>query len=89
MKKILIVLLLITALFVPVFAGVLNNAGKPGFAGQDSPRGNFKAEGVMAYCTQNDLEAAYGEDRIAAWSRMDLSTIERAVKNAGAEIDGF
>jgi len=83
MKKILIVLLFITALFVPVFAGVLNNA-KP-----DSPRGNFKAEGIMAYCNQKDLEAAYGEDRIIAWSRMDSTVIERAIKNAGAEIDGY
>jgi phage gp36-like protein len=83
MKKILIVLLLISALFIPVFAGVLHNAGP------DSQQGNFKAEGIMAYCDRDDLEAAYGEDRIAGWSRLDFNVIDRAIRNAGAEIDGY
>jgi len=43
----------------------------------------------MAYCTQNDLEAAYGADRIVGWSRMDANTVDRAIKNASAEIDGY
>ena len=49
----------------------------------------FIWEGAMAYCTQSDLEAAYGEDRIVAWGRMDSTIIERAVRNASAEIDGY
>jgi phage gp36-like protein len=83
MKKLLIVLLFISALFVPVFAGVLNNYES------NSPQGNFEVEGIMAYCTQKDLEAAYGEDRIIAWSRMDTAAIERAVNSASVEIDGY
>jgi phage gp36-like protein len=83
MRKILIVLLLILALAFPVFAGIANNA-EP-----DSPRGKFGVEGNMAYCTRNDLEAAYGEDRIAGWSRFDSSAVERAIRNASAEIDGY
>jgi len=82
MKKIFIVLLLSLALFVPVFAGVYN-------AESDSPRGKTIAEGIMAYCTQNDLEAAYGADRIAGWSRLDANTVDRAIRNASAEIDGY
>jgi phage gp36-like protein len=82
MKKFLFVLLLISAFVIPVFAGVSHNA-------TDSPGGNYEAEGIMAYCNQNDLEAAYGEDRIIAWSRMDLDTVERAVRNASVEIDGY
>ncbi len=83
MKKILIVLLLLFAFFIPVFAGVSNNAES------DSPRGKINVEGIMAYCTQNDLEAAYGADRIAGWSRMDADAVDRAIRNASAEIDGY
>ena len=43
----------------------------------------------MAYCTREDLEAAYGEDRIAGWSRMDTNTTNRAIRNASAEINGY
>jgi phage gp36-like protein len=82
MKKILIVLLLMALIF-PVFAGVLNNAES------DSPRGNYKPEVIMGYCTRADLEAAYGEDRIVGWSRMDTNAVDRAIKNASAEIDGY
>jgi phage gp36-like protein len=82
MKKFLIVLMLITAFVIPSFAGVSNNV-------MDSPQGNIEAEDIMAYCSQNDLEAAYGGDRIAAWSRMDSAAVERAVRNASAEIDGY
>jgi phage gp36-like protein len=82
MKKILIVLLLMALIF-PVFAGVLNNAES------DSQQGNYKPEVIMGYCTRADLEAAYGEDRIAGWSRTDANTVDRAIRNASAEIDGY
>jgi len=83
MRKILIVLLLISALVFPVFAGVLPNAES------DSPRGNLKPEVTMGYCIRADLEAAYGEDRIAGWSRLDSNAVDRAIRNASAEIDGY
>jgi phage gp36-like protein len=73
MKKILLVLLLLSAFIFPAFAGVVN----------------AESEVDMAYCTRADLEAAYGEDRIAGWSRMDAAAVDRAVRNAGAEIDGY
>jgi len=78
MRKILIVLLLISALVFPAFAGIANNA-----------EGNFKPEVTMGYCTRADLEAAYGEDRIAGWSRLDSIAVDRAIRNASAEIDGY
>ena len=83
MKKILIVLLLISALVIPVFAGVSYNA-EPG-----SPRGNYGVEGIMAYCTLTDLEAAYSAEQVAAWSRLDPDKVEKAIQNASAEIDGY
>lgn len=43
----------------------------------------------MAYCTITDLQAAYGEDKISAWSRMDPDAVARAIADAGAEIDGY
>jgi phage gp36-like protein len=43
----------------------------------------------MAYCTPSDLTAAYGQDRITAWSRLDPDTIDRAIADADAEIDGY
>jgi phage gp36-like protein len=46
-------------------------------------------EADMAYCTITDLQAAYGEDRIAAWSRLDADTVDRAITDAEAEIDGY
>jgi phage gp36-like protein len=78
MKKILIVLLLISALVIPVFAGIANNAEK-----------KFDPEVTMGYCTRADLEAAYGKDRITGWSRMDSKVVARAIQNASTEIDGF
>jgi phage gp36-like protein len=48
-----------------------------------------RKEADMAYCTIADLQAAYGEDRISAWSRLDPDTAERAITDAGAEIDGY
>lgn len=46
-------------------------------------------EGNMAYCALDDLNAAYGEDRIAGWSRLNPDMAERAIADAGAEIDGY
>jgi phage gp36-like protein len=43
----------------------------------------------MAYCTIGDLQDAYGVERISAWSRLDPDTADRAINNAGAEIDGY
>ncbi len=43
----------------------------------------------MAYCTITDLQAAYGADKISAWSRMDPDAVDRAIANASAEIDGY
>ena len=37
----------------------------------------------------NDLYAAYGEDRIAGWSRLNPDTAGRAITDAAAEIDGY
>jgi phage gp36-like protein len=46
-------------------------------------------EGGMAYCSLVDLQGAYGEDRIAGWSRCNPDTAEKAIADAGAEIDGY
>jgi phage gp36-like protein len=43
----------------------------------------------MSYCSIEDLNSAYGENRIKAWSRGDLTFADRAIKSAGAEIDGY
>ena len=43
----------------------------------------------MAYCTQKDLEDTFGSENIQGWSRQDQATIDRAIKDAQAEIDGF
>ena len=48
-----------------------------------------KTEVGMAYCTIADLQKAYGEDRISAWSRLNPDTADRAIIDAGAEIDGY
>ena len=48
-----------------------------------------RTEVDMAYCTIADLQAAYGADRISAWSRLDPDTADRAIVDAGAEIDGY
>ena len=36
----------------------------------------------MGYCGLNDLNAAYGEDRISGWSRLNPDTVYRAVTDA-------
>ncbi|MCL2608506.1 MAG: DUF1320 domain-containing protein [Treponema sp.] len=43
----------------------------------------------MGYCERADLEAAYGEDRILGWSRDNPGIVDRAIRNAGSEIDGY
>lgn len=43
----------------------------------------------MAYCTVEDLYNAFGQDNINGWSRLDPDTVDRAIANAGAEIDGY
>ncbi|MDR3355624.1 MAG: DUF1320 domain-containing protein [Spirochaetaceae bacterium] len=48
-----------------------------------------ETEGIMPYCTIDDLNAAYGEDRITGWSRLNPDTVDRAITDAGAEIDGY
>jgi phage gp36-like protein len=48
-----------------------------------------RTEVDMAYCTLDDLNAAYGADRIAGWSRLSPDTVDRAIADAAAEIDGY
>jgi len=43
----------------------------------------------MAYCTQQDLITAFGEENIQGWSRGDNDTVEKAIDDAQAEIDGY
>lgn len=43
----------------------------------------------MAYCTLADLQGTYGSPAINAWSRMDAAVVQRAITDAGAEIDGY
>lgn len=83
MKRIFIVLFLTLALILPVFSGAVISAHSC------SHCGNFLAEGIMGYCNQTDLEEAYGADRIAGWSRLDPAVVDRAIRNASSEIDGF
>lgn len=84
MKKLLCVLLLISAMLVPAFAkhGQVEIVLPGGFVGTE-------LEGDMAYCALLDLQEAYGEDRIFGWSRLNPDTVEKAIANATAEIDGF
>jgi phage gp36-like protein len=50
---------------------------------------NTNTEGSMAYCSIADLQDVYGEDRIGAWSRVDPDRADKAIADAGAEIDGY
>ena len=83
MRKIFILLLLISALVVPVFSGTALSSEA------DSPRENFITEGLVSYCTLEDLNKAYGCENIAGWSRRDPDVADRAIRNATAEIDGY
>lgn len=46
-------------------------------------------EGCMAYCTIEDMQNTYGNERIAAWSAVDAERAEKAIADASAEIDGY
>jgi phage gp36-like protein len=72
-KKMVIMLLVLSTVF--------------GFA--TVPQKNKKLEGIMDYCTIADLQDAYGADRINGWARNDPDTVDRAIRNAEAEIDGY
>jgi phage gp36-like protein len=50
---------------------------------------NKNMEGTMAYCSLSDLQNAYGEDRITGWSHLNPDIVDRAITDAGAEIDGY
>ena len=76
MKKMFFILALALAMVIGTSAGV--------FASTQN-----KTEAGMAYCDLNDLYAAYGEDRIAGWSRLNPDTVDRAITDAAAEIDGY
>lgn len=80
MRKFVMVLLLISALVGPAFAGT--GHADPVF---ESPGGG---EG-MGYCTLADLEGAYGTENISGWSRLDPDRVDRAIRDASAEIDGY
>jgi phage gp36-like protein len=43
----------------------------------------------LGYCTVKDLQDAYGAERINSWARHDPAATDRAINNAGAEIDGY
>jgi phage gp36-like protein len=85
MKKFLITLFMVMALVV---TGVI---GREIIASPQNETALLGAvqEGNMAYCTIADLNAAYGEDRITGWSRLNPDTVDRAITDAGAEIDGY
>ena len=44
---------------------------------------------MAAYCTIEDLNKAYGEELIERWSRLNPDTVDRVIRNATAEIDGY
>lgn len=48
-----------------------------------------RVEADMGYCTLQDLQDAYGAERINAWARHDPAATDRAIGNASAEIDGY
>lgn len=48
-----------------------------------------RKEGCMAYCTIEDMQNTYGNERIAAWSAVDAERAEKAIADASAEIDGY
>jgi phage gp36-like protein len=85
MKKFFLILLLVSALVAPAFAGAGLN--KKGWLPGNSPDSLWGGE--IMYCTRADLEGAYGADRVAGWSRLDPDTVDRAIARATAEIDGY
>jgi phage gp36-like protein len=82
MRKFVTVLLL-ASLIAAAAAG--DGCARPGGTAGTAPM----VEGIMGYCTLNDLEESYGVDRIAGWSRLDPVAVDRAISRATAEIDGY
>jgi phage gp36-like protein len=76
MKKLFFIVAMVMAITIGSGAGLFGLAQN-------------KTEVDMAYCTMSDLYAAYGEDRIAGWSRLNPDTVDRAIADAAAEIDGY
>jgi phage gp36-like protein len=76
MKKKMVIMLLVLGTVFGSFADTI-------------PQKKTETEGIMAYCTIADLQDAYGADRIGGWSRCDPATVDRAIRNAEAEIDGY
>jgi phage gp36-like protein len=81
MKKLLCVLLMALATAAIVAAG--------GSVRPFSLTQSQKEADAMAYCTIADLEDTYGEERIGAWGRVDPDRVDKAITDAGAEIDGY
>ena len=48
-----------------------------------------RKEECMAYCTIEDMQNTYGNERIAAWSAVDAERAQKAIADASAEIDGY
>jgi phage gp36-like protein len=86
MKKLFFIFLLALATATIVAAG--SGAGLAATSLPNPPAQTDKEAG-MAYCTVADLQDTYGEDRISAWSRVDPDRAEKAIYDAGAEIDGY
>ena len=85
MKKLFLILLMALATVTIVTVG----SGAGLFSLAQTKTANAETEGIMPYCTITDLNAAYGEDRITGWSRLNPDTVDRAITDAGAEIDGY
>lgn len=88
MKK-LLVLFLIAFCGAAGFAVAGEEARFPDAVVSGLSLSRAEAGGAMAYCTLKDLQDAYGADRINTWARHDGDTADRAITNAGAEIDGY
>ena len=73
MKKLLIIFL--SLLYIGLTAGFAEPCSRK--------------EGCMAYCTIEDMQTTYGNERIAAWSAVDAERAEKAIADASAEIDGY
>jgi phage gp36-like protein len=86
-KKITMLFLLTAFIAVAGFTASGRAARFPGT--EDLVPHTITKAGDMAYCTIKDLQEAYGPLRIAAWSRQDGDTADRAISNASAEIDGY
>jgi phage gp36-like protein len=85
MKKLLFVTLFILAPLFTIYA-----QAEPEDDDEEAVTAETPLRGkIMAYCSVEDLNAVYGKTRISAWGRMDPDAATRAIRNAGAEIDGY